>query len=112
MSFFIFRKEEKSMITSLKQFKTICFGRNVAFVIEKHYLKPEYTGQKRIVQDVQPNGIYTGILGEPNNELSKVNQGKGIWLEFGRNKDWKFLENGLILISSYGSRVMDIRILD
>ena len=100
------------MITNLSQFKSVCSREKVAFYVEKHYLKPEYTGQKRIVQVVQSNGFYTGILDEPENKLSKCNQGKGIWLQFGKAKDWKFCDDGLICISLYGVRVMDIRLIN
>lgn len=63
------------------------------FRIVKHYLKPEWTGQERVVQIVQTNGIYSGIAGEPDHKLSNLNYGKGIWLPFEKASNWVF-ENG------------------
>jgi hypothetical protein len=113
-SFLFFRKEKKTMqkIKNLTQFKQLCSEEMVTFVIEKHYVKPEYTGQIRIIQEVETNGFYTGIAEEPEHKLSKCNEGKGIWCRFGQAKDWKFCDDGLICISTYGNRVMDIRLKD
>ena len=54
----------------------------------------DYIGQIRVVQGVQTNGIYSGIYGDPDNTLSKLNQGKGLWMAFGKAKEWHF-ENGV-----------------
>ena len=50
----------------------------------------EYTGQKRVVQKLQTNGMYTGIYVDPDCEISRFNNGKGSWIGFGKASDWTF----------------------
>lgn len=82
------------------------------FEIVEHFIKPEYTGQKRIVQVMQTNGMYTGIYQDPNAELSKVNYGKGTWLAFGKASDWTFTNGVCQQKRRDGSPIWTIRILD
>lgn len=64
------------------------------FTIVEHFIKPDWTGQKRIVKNVQTNGIYSGIDGDPEDELSNLNYGKGIWLSFDKATNWLFGSDG------------------
>lgn len=66
------------------------------FEIVEHFLKPSWTGQKREVKNVQTNGIYSAIADEPENELSNLNYGKGIWMPFDKASNWQFNEDGTI----------------
>ena len=82
------------------------------FEMVEHFLKPEYTGQKRVVQVVQSNAIYSGIDGEPENPLSTCNYGKGLFLQFGKASDWVF-ENGLCTATNIrGAKCFSLRVLD
>lgn len=85
--------------------KAIAAGRS--FTIKKHYIKPEFTGQKRTPQKVQTNGFYSGITGEPNHPISLANYGKGYWAEYGKASDWTF-ENGTCKQSCRGREVWEI----
>lgn len=82
------------------------------FEIVNHYLKPERTGQKRIVCKVKSDGFYSGILNEPEHAISKENDGKGLWLPYGEAEDWKFKENDIISITCRCISIMDIRIIE
>jgi hypothetical protein len=64
------------------------------FIIVKHFIKPEYTGQIRKVNIMQTNGMYSIDSVNFKNPINNANGGRGTWLEFGKAKDWKF-ENGL-----------------
>ena len=64
------------------------------FIISKHFIKPEYTGQIRKVNIMQTNGMYSIDSVNFKNPINNANGGRGTWLEFGKAKDWKF-ENGL-----------------
>lgn len=65
------------------------------FVVVFNRSKPEISGQRRVVNIVQTNGIYSGIFGDPNNASSKVNGGRGFWLNFGKASNWSFDEDGV-----------------
>ena len=77
------------MITNLSQLKK-ALTKGAKFQIVEHYIKPAWTGQKRVVKNVQTNGIYSAIDGEPGSELSNLNYGKGIWLSFDKAANWVF----------------------
>jgi len=64
------------------------------FVILKHYVRPEYEGQVRKPNVVQTNGFYSVIPDDPDNVISKFNNGKGSWIEYGKAGDWSF-EDGV-----------------
>ena len=68
------------------------------FNIVKHFVHPEFTGQKRIVQAVQSNAIFSGVINEPDNTVSKANNGKGVYLGFGKASTWEFKDG---LCTSY-----------
>lgn len=99
-------------IENLVQFKRLCFEKNISYEVVKHSFHPEYAGQKRIVTYADSDCFYSGTLGEPEHFVSKCNGGKGILMRFGKSKDWKFYDNGIISISYLGNHVMDIRLLD
>ncbi len=98
-------------IKSLSQFKEACSCGKVTFVILEHFIHPKYTGQVRVVQIADKVGIYTTIKDDPNNELSKVNGGKGLRLEYGTEKDWVFNDDGTIRRLAFGFPIMDIKII-
>lgn len=77
-------------LTQLK--KAISAG--TCFIIQRHYLKPEYTGQIRKPNKIQTNGFYSVVLGKPEDEVSRANAEKGSWFGYGKAKDWAF-EDGL-----------------
>lgn len=81
------------MVKNLSQLKK-ALTMGTKFVMVEHFIRPEFKGQKRIVKVVQTNGIYSAIDGEPDNPLSNVNYGKGLWLSFGKASDWTF-DNGI-----------------
>ena len=97
------------MVTNLSQLKK-ALVKGARFEMVEHFLKPEYTGQKRVVQVVQTNAIYSGILGEPENPLSVCNYGKGLFMQFGKASDWKF-DNGLCTCNLRGKPCFTLRLL-
>lgn len=80
------------MISNFSQFKK-AIQEKKRFKIIEHNIKPEFIGQVRLPNVIQTNGFYSVIDGEPENPLSQVNYGKGLWCEFGKASEWKF-ENG------------------
>ena len=81
------------------------------FEIVEHFIKPDYTGQTRIVQVMQTNGMYSGIYNEPDAEISKQNYGKGSWIAFGKASDWTFF-HGLCHQKHNGKSIWTIRVLE
>ena len=71
-------------------------GAGIPFEIVDHGIKPQYNGQRRVVQKMQTNGMYTGIYGDPDDELSKCNYGKGSWIAFENAHCFEFLADGTI----------------
>ena len=51
---------------------------------------------------MQSNGLYSGIYNNPEHEISKANDGKGSWLDFGKASEWKF-EGTLCTLRKYHS---------
>lgn len=88
-------------ITNLSQLKKALI-KGAKFEIVEHYLHPEYVGQKRVVQFTQTNAIWSGIDGEPDNPISRINDGRGLFLPFGKASNWAF-EDG-VATSLYGGR--------
>ncbi len=81
------------------------------FEIVEHFLKPAWTGQKRVVKYVQTNGIYSALAGEPEAELSNLNRGRGIWLPFDKASNWIFNPDGTITnINIRGVKAFTIRL--
>lgn len=81
------------------------------FVIQKHYLKPAYTGQIRKPNKIQTNGFYGIVLNEPENEVSKANAGKGSWFAYGKASDWIF-DNGLCKCTHNGRKIWEISFVE
>ena len=93
-------KEEQYMeIKNLSQLKKAL--KDHPFEIIQH-CKPDYVGQVRIAQKMQSNGLYSGIYNNPEHEISKANDGKGSWLDFGKAAEWKF-EGSLCTLTKYYS---------
>ena len=97
-------------IKNLSQFKK-AMQNGCIFEIVEHFIKPEYTGQIRCVQVMQTNGMYTGIAGNPNAEISKMNRGKGSWIEFGKAGDWTF-PDGLCKQSTRGNPIWTLKVME
>lgn len=72
--------------------KAINNGRT--FIIKKHYIKPEFTGQRRKPSVIQTNGFYSIIPDNCDSQVNTFNNCKGSWIAYGKASDWKF-ENGL-----------------
>ena len=96
-------------IKNLSQLKKAINDGN-CFIIHKHYLKPEYSGQIRKPNKIQTNGFYSIVLGEPDNEVTKANAGKGSWFKYGSAKDWTF-DNGLCKCIHNGRKIWDISLV-
>lgn len=96
------------MIKNLSQFKR-AMKVGTVFEIVEHYVRPEYAGQKRIVQVCQTNGFYSGIYGDPNHRLSKANYGKGVWMEYGKAKDWEFHNDMCICKDCFAIRILEVK---
>lgn len=78
-------------IRNLSQLKR-ALHEGAEFQIVEHFNKPEHTGEIRVVNKAQTNGIYTSIKGNPNHAVSKCNHGLGSWMEFGKAAEWTFTE--------------------
>ena len=85
--------EKRANIENLNQLKK-ALVEGARFNIVDHKRKPEFIGQKRVVQATQTNAIYSGIAGYPEHELSRCNGGKGLFMQFLKAKNWDF-DNGL-----------------
>lgn len=77
------------------------------FAVVFNRSKPEFSGQQRVVQVAQTNGIYSGISGEPNNALSKANGGRGYWMSFGNASNWSFADDGVCCYYASGHEHID-----
>lgn len=97
-------------IKNLSQFKK-AMRNGCVFEIVEHFSRPEYNGQIRCVQVMQTNGMYTGIAGNPDAELSKMNHGRGSWIAFGKADDWAFV-NGLCQQSFRGNPIWTLRVME
>ena len=83
------------------------------YEVLEHFTHPEYKGQKRVVQKVQTNGVYSGIADEPDCKFSMLNHGKGCWTGFEKASSWVFSTDGSITLLNprTGEKVMVIRLL-
>lgn len=79
-------------IKNLSQLKKAIVSKT-PFTITKHYIRPELDGQIRIPNVIQTTGFYSIVKDDPENAISKANNGKGYWLGYGKASDWLF-ENG------------------
>ena len=61
------------------------------FIIRAHR-QEKFLGQKRIPNVLKSNGFYSVISGQPEHEVSRVNHGKGSWIDFGKAAQWEFQE--------------------
>lgn len=96
------------MIKNLSQLKrAIQVG--TVFEIVEHYVRPEYAGQKRVIQVVQTNGFYSGIYGDPNDKISKANYGKGVRMEFGKASNWEFRNDICICKDCFAIKILEVK---
>lgn len=93
-------------IKNLAQLKR-AINNGQCFVIQKHHIKPDYTGQIRKPNKIQTNGFYSIVVNEPENEVTKANAGKGSWFAYGKAKDWIF-ENGICKCIRNDRKIWDI----
>lgn len=98
------------MVQNLSQFKK-AMKAGYRFQIVEHFNFPERNGEIRQANVIQTNGMYTVIPNEPDSKISKANNGKGSWVEFGKASDYTFA-NGLIQQSFYGRPMWTLRILE
>ena len=97
------------MVKSLSQLKTMV-NNKTPFIIVSHYIKPECVGQVRVPNVIQTNGFYSIIKDDIEHPVSKANNGKGYWIEYGKASEWKF-ENGICTQYCCGKPVWSIRFL-
>ena len=101
------------MVTNLSQLKKYLTREGAKFTIVEHHIKPQWTGQKRVVKTTQTNGIYSAIDGEPDNELSNLNYGKGIWMPFDKAANWTFNSDGTITnVNIRGVKAFTLKLTD
>ena len=99
-------KQSPAMPYNLSQIKK-ALAAGYSFVIVKHYVKPELSGQLRKANKVQSNGFYSIVPGEPENAVSVANDGRGYWLDYSAAKDWKF-DGDIITRYSRGNAILEI----
>ena len=85
--------------------------KGAVFEMTEHYLRPEMSGQIRVVQKTQTNGVYTGIFNEPDNPISKANYGKGYWMPFDKASNWRFKDGYAINTNIRGVKCFKLRLL-
>lgn len=78
--------------------------------IVEHYYHPECTGQVRVPNVVQSNGVYSVVDGEPDSPVSLANDGRGFWFSYGRASDWEFAD-GMCIQSIRGNKVWKLEVL-
>lgn len=93
-------------IKNLSQLKR-AINNGKIFIIKKHYIKPEFTGQRRKPNVIQTNGFYSIVPDDYDSEVNAFNNGKGSWIEYGKASDWQF-ENGLCKQYCHGREVWEI----
>lgn len=103
--------EKKGVIMEIKNLSQLkrAIDNGCCFIIQTHYLKPQYTGQIRKPNKIQTNGFYSIVPGEPDNEVTTANAGKGSWFAYGSAREWTF-EDGLCKCTHDGRRIWDISI--
>lgn len=96
-------------IKNLSQLKK-ALAAGAMFRIEKHHLHPEMSGQIRVPNIVQTNGLYTHEYDKPDSPVSTANYGRGYWLSYGKAADWDFSGN-TIKLNQRGRPVFEITVL-
>ena len=83
------------------------------FEVLAHQMRPDFTGQLRVVKQCQTNGLYSGLAHDLTHDISLANHGKGIWLAFNRAKDWQFEEGRCTCYDPYThAPCMTFRVVD
>lgn len=78
-------------ITNLSQLKK-ALQPGAAFQIIEHFIRPEHTGEVRVITKAQTNGFYSAVKDDPSNKISKANGGLGSWCDIGKASNWTFAE--------------------
>lgn len=101
------------MVKNLSQFKR-AMNEGKCFRIIEHFIKPEHSGEVRKPNIVQTNGMYTINPCDLDSWETLANNGKGMWIKFGKASDWKFNEDGTIeqYSSSHNRAIWKIKLLD
>lgn len=90
-------------IQNLSQLKK-AINAKTPFVIVKHYIHPQYTGQKRVPHVLQTNAFYSiavddnpkyddngnPLVSELVLRTNLSNCGKGVYMPYGKASDWSF----------------------
>lgn len=98
------------MISNLSQLKNAVREKK-SFVILRHYIKPDYTGQIRRANLIQTNGFYSIEVDKPDSPVTLANNCKGAWIEFGKASDWTF-KDGICKLTCNGKDIWEIRFLE
>ena len=81
------------------------------FLIVEHYTRPEFSKKIRIPTVVQTNGFYSIVKDNPDAKETLSNNGKGIWMEFGKAGSWTF-DGEFCEMSFQGRKIYRIKFLD
>lgn len=81
------------------------------FLIVEHYTRPEFSKKIRIPTVVQTNGFYSIVKDNPDAKETLSNNGKGIWMEFGKAGSWAF-DGEFCEMSFQGRKIYRIKFLD
>lgn len=81
------------------------------FLIVKHYVKEEFSGQIRTPNVIQTNGFYSIIENEPNSKITLANCGKGYWYEYEKANCYDFNEDSIVFKFSNGEPCMEIKFI-
>ena len=79
------------MIKNLSQLK-MALKKGARFEIISH-CRSECVGELREVNMADTQGIYTIVLGEPDNKSTVANGGRGTWLSWEKAPAWTFHDN-------------------
>lgn len=70
-----------------------------------------FEGQVREPNVIQTNAIYSVIADDPEHKVSKMNGGKGCFMQFGKASDWH-IENGICeCLNKDGARIFSFKFL-
>lgn len=81
------------------------------FVVVKHYCHPDYTGQVRCVKECGKTYMYTGIKDDPAHKVSRLNYGKGCYLNFGKASDWEFSDGLCTMMNRKNDPIWTIKVM-
>ena len=98
------------MIKNLAQFKR-AINEGKAFRIITHYVHPKCTNQIRVPTKKQTNAFYSVVWGEPENPVSKANNGLGYYFPYLKAENWEFKEDKITYLKA-GKPVMEIEVLE